>query len=251
MKEEKINGHRFEFYDSIEDLPIVRFHKYSKYMMVASGIGDSISDVDEHIERIMKLIDFDTAKAKRELLNMRHNIVTILSEQDIRHIGFMYFVYSVDGKVWEAFSDSGVHKLYEMVMDASELAMARAERGIRERLDEELRDYFPQVFESENKNLLDYARKRALLQVDEVLNDTDNSAEIAKLGELLSIGYKPMVFDGKESVELQFDKQFEQMCLALSKEFGGKAKEYSVMEYYSAYERLERINKELERIKNK
>ena len=136
-------------------------------------------------------------------------------------------------------------------MDASELAMARAERGIRERLDEELRDYFPQVFESENKNLLDYARKRALLQVDEVLNDTDNSAEIAKLGELLSIGYKPMVFDGKESVELQFDKQFEQMCLALSKEFGGKAKEYSVMEYYSAYERLERINKELERIKKK
>ena len=84
-----------------------------------------------------------------------------------------------------------------------------------------------------------------------MLNDTDNSAEIAKLGELLSIGYKPLVFDGKESVELQFDKQFEQMCLALSKEFGGKAKEYSVMEYYSAYERLERINKELERIKKK
>lgn len=251
MKEEKINGHRFEFYDSIEDLPIVRFHKYSKYMLVASGIGDSIADVDEHIERIMKLIDFDTAKAKRELLNMRHNIVTILSEQDIRHIGFMYFVYSVDGKVWEDFSDSGVHKLYEMVMDASELAMARAERDIRERLDEELRDYFPQVFEGENKNLLDYARKRALLQIDEVLNDTDNSAEIAKLGELLSIGYKPLVFDGKESVELQFDKQFEQMCLALSKEFGGKAKEYSVMEYYSAYERLEKINKELERIKKK
>ena len=54
MKEEKINGHRFEFYDSIEDLPIVRFHKYSKYMLVASGIGDSIADVDEHIERIMK-----------------------------------------------------------------------------------------------------------------------------------------------------------------------------------------------------
>ena len=160
-------------------------------------------------------------------------------------------MYSVDGKVWEDFSDSGVHKLYEMVMNASELAMARAERGIRERLDEELRDYFPEVFESENKNLLDYARKRALLQVDEVLNDTDNSAEIAKLGELLSIGYKPMVFDGKESVELQFDKQFEQMCLALSKEFGGKAKEYSVMEYYSAYERLEKINKELERIKKK
>ena len=29
MKEEKINGHRFEFYDSIEDLPIVRFDKCS------------------------------------------------------------------------------------------------------------------------------------------------------------------------------------------------------------------------------
>lgn len=251
MREEKINKHRFEFYDSIEDLPISRFHKYSKYMLVASGIGDSIADVDEHIEKIMNLIDYDASKAKRELMNMRHNIITILEEQDIRHMGFMYFVYSVDGKKWEDFSEGGVQKLYEMILGESELAMASAERGIRERLDAELRDYFPQVFNDGNLNLLDYTRKRALLQIDEVLNDTDNSAEIRKLSEFLTIGYKPLIFDGDESAELQFDKQFEQMCLVLSKEFGGEPKKYSVMEYYSAYERLEQINKELERIKKK
>lgn len=251
MKEVKINKHKFEFFDSIEDMPISRFHKYSKYMLVASGIGDSIADVDEHIGTIMKLIDFDVNKAKQELLNMRHNLVTILQEQDIRHVGFMYFVYSVDGKKWEDFSDNGVEKLYTLVMGEREIVLADTERAIRERIDTELRDYFPQVFENENKNLLDYLRKRALLQVDEIVNDCSHEDEIKKLSELLTIGYKPPVFEGNESVELQYDKQFEQMCLALSKEFGGKAKDYTIMEYYSAYERLEAMNKELERIRRK
>jgi len=220
-------------------------------MLVASGIGDSIADVDEHIGMIMKLIDFDVNKAKQELMNMRHNLVTILQEQDIRHVAFMYFVHSVDGKKWEDFSDSGVKKLYELVIGEKEIALADAERAIREQLDDELRDYFPKVFEGENKNLLDYARKRALLQVDEIVNDCSHEDEIKKLSELLTIGYKPMIFEGSESAELQFDKQFEQMCLAISKEFGGKAKDYTIMEYYSAYERLEAINKELDRIRRK
>lgn len=251
MREEKINRHRVVFYDSIEDLPISRFHKYSKYMLIASGIGDSVVDIDEHIERIMDLISTDTEKAKRELMNMRHNLVMVLNEQDIRHVGFMYFVYSVDDKKWEDFSESGVQKLYEMMQDAREIDLARAEKVIRERIDTELKDYFPDVFQGENRNILDALHKRALLQIDEVLNDTDHSPEIVKYDEYINKGYKPLNFDGAESVELTYDKQFEQMCLAISKEFGGMAKGYSVMEYYTAYERLEQINKEFERIRRK
>jgi hypothetical protein len=251
MREEKVNGHRFEFYNSIEDLPISRFHKYSKYMLVASGIGDSVADVDAHITQILNLIDTDAPKAKQELLNMRHNIVMVLQQQDLRHIGFLYFTFKVDGKVWEDFSEEGVAHLFELACGEREIEMARIEKEIRTRIDTELTDYFPQIYKGENKNLVDYLRKKTLLEIDQIVNDTDRSAEIREFEKKISNAYKPLSFEGEESAELVFDKQFEQMCLSLSKEFGGQAKKYTVMEYYVAYERLEAINKELEKIKKK
>ena len=50
MKREVINNHIVILYDSIDELPIIRFHKYNKYMLIDSGIGSDLNDINVHID---------------------------------------------------------------------------------------------------------------------------------------------------------------------------------------------------------
>ena len=45
----KIGTHDVEMYDSIDELPIIRFHKYQKLLLVDSGIGADINSFDQRI----------------------------------------------------------------------------------------------------------------------------------------------------------------------------------------------------------
>ncbi|MGF2526095.1 hypothetical protein ACQUW0_27690, partial [Ralstonia pseudosolanacearum] len=46
----KIGKHTVEMYDTIEELPIVRFHKYQKLLLIDAGIGADIVAFDQRIE---------------------------------------------------------------------------------------------------------------------------------------------------------------------------------------------------------
>ena len=50
MKDIKIGKHKLKIYDSIEELPIVRHHKFNKLMLIDAHIGSELSDFDNHLE---------------------------------------------------------------------------------------------------------------------------------------------------------------------------------------------------------
>ena len=56
MRKVKLGKHSVTLYDSIDELPIVRFHKYSKMLLVDAGVGSDINDFDAHIERAVRYI---------------------------------------------------------------------------------------------------------------------------------------------------------------------------------------------------
>ena len=56
MKQMLINKKTICVYDSIDELPIVNFQKYNKYLMIDSGIGSDVDDIDTHITKIAKYI---------------------------------------------------------------------------------------------------------------------------------------------------------------------------------------------------
>ena len=253
MRKEKINGHDFEFYDSIEDLPISQFHKYSKYILVDSGVGSDILSVTNRLNKVLQLIGIDDRKAYQEVLNLRNSIYMVMNEEDTRNKGFLCMTYKVDGKVWEDFSDNGINELYMMVQSSETVKLVEMFAEMKNKIDGELETYFPELFSDvADKNMQVLAEKRALLQLDSIINDTDNEEKIEKLSKKMSAYYKPKNFgNGEDNAEVVFDKQFESMCLTISKEFGGDVKNYSVMEFYSAYESLERQRKEFEKIKSR
>lgn len=251
MIEKSIGGHEVAFYDSVEDLPIVQFHRYSKYLLVEGGIGDNISDIDRHISRIMKFLD-DKRKATQELLNLRQCIYVVATEQDIRMKATLCLIKSVDGKDWADFSDSGLERLYLMLNKASVKEMDALAAEVRDAIDEHLVQYFPKVFEdSTQKNFTDLLRKRALLQINAMVRGEDNKDEIARVEADINQMQNPKGYMGQDSEEVRFDKQFEDMCLLMAKEFGGGIKKYTTMEFYAAFERLTRQYNEAKKLRNR
>lgn len=248
----EINGHKFEFYETIDSLPISQFHLYSKYALVQSGIGDSLADIDTHLNRIMSFLRNDVKKASQEILNLRRNIYAILNEDDFRHKAILCLVKNVDGKKWTEWTDEGINTLYGMILSEPLRKMIEIEDKIKSRLDAELMQYFPEIFASSiEKNYNETLRQRALLQLSEIIDKEDHTEQIQALTDKIFWYYDPKNFEGNKSAEIEFDKQFEEMCLAISREFGGIVKNYTVMEFYSAQNMLIAQQKELKKMQKK
>ncbi len=251
MVERTVNGHKLVFYDGVEDLPIVQFHRYSKYLLVESGIGDNINDIDKHITRILNFFN-DKKKMQQELMNLRQCLYVIATEQDLHNKATLCLVRSVDGKPWEDFSDSGLEELYKMVNGASVKDLDTIAVQVRDAIDENLIQYFPKVFEdSLQKNYTDLLRRKALLQIASIVKDEDNKEQIEAVDASIYRMQNPKGFMGQDSEEVRFDKQFEDMCLLMAKEFGGGIKKYTTMEFYTAFERLTRQYNEAKKLRNK
>lgn len=251
MRKETVNGHKIVFYDDISELSVERFHQYSRYMLVASGIGDTIEDIDSHINKIIALLTRDVKKAQQELLNLRQNLFLVANQRDIRHKAFMFLAKSVDGADWTDFSDNGIDELYNLVNGESMANFNKAMSDLICEIDGQLQRYFPEMFDdSAEKNRCDLLRKRALLQVDEIRNGADHAEEINAISDELWKNYLPKSFENDKAV-VDFDRQFENMCLILSKEFAGGVKGYTVMEFYSAYNLLTEQQKEIKKLNKK
>ncbi len=93
----KIGPHTIELYDGIDELPITRFHKYNKMLLVDAGIGSELSDFDAHIEKAMRFCKVKPELAIMELENLRQNVYFIQSESSPKHLAFCALIYKLDG----------------------------------------------------------------------------------------------------------------------------------------------------------
>lgn len=111
MKSLLINKKIVRVYDSIDEMPIINFQKYNKYLLIDSGIGSDADDIDAHIVKIAKYIKSNNnRKALQELQNMRQNIYMVNSEISPKYLAFAALIYSIDGKKVDDLSDDGLKK---------------------------------------------------------------------------------------------------------------------------------------------
>lgn len=116
MKDLTLNGHQVRIYDSIDELPIVRFHRYNRMLLVDAGIGSDISDFDGHIERVVRYIrKGENENAAKELDNMRQNVYMIMTGQSVNDLSFACLVESIDGEQCDDISPEGLAKVVEML----------------------------------------------------------------------------------------------------------------------------------------
>lgn len=127
MKDVELNGHKVRLYDSIDDLPMVRFHKYNRMLLVDAGIGSDISDLDNHIERVVRYIrKGDNESAAKELDNLRQNVYMVMTEQSVHDLSFACLVESIDGERRDDLSPEGLQQVCELLGGATRRELAGA-----------------------------------------------------------------------------------------------------------------------------
>ena len=106
-----VNKKVIRVYDGIDEMPIVNFQKYNKYLLIDSGIGSDSDDIDAHIVKVARYIKAnDSKKALQELQNMRQNMYMVNNEISPKYLAFAALIHSIDGKELNDLSDDGLKK---------------------------------------------------------------------------------------------------------------------------------------------
>jgi len=101
MITKNIGNHTVVFYDSAEDLPIRKYQKLNKNLMIASQVGDTIADYDTRQGKVITFLKKDMPKeAAKELQNQRQCFYNALEEYSASNIATAYLVYSIDGIIY-------------------------------------------------------------------------------------------------------------------------------------------------------
>lgn len=245
MKTVFIKGKKIQLYDSIDEMPIVNFQKYNKCVLIDSGLGSDIDSIDNHIVDIAKYVkNGDTKNALQELQNMRQTMHMIVSGVSPKNLAFAALIYSIDGVEQKNLSDE---HLQEIMNELNELPFGLfidLVEKLKKKLSTELELYFPSEFDSaKEKEAYSKLKSRTLLQLKELIDDTDYAKNIAEIDKFLFSLHRPKSFIGKDSDEIRYDKQFESACMMISQKTGLNAKQMTVLEFYNT---LVNIQKQVE-----
>ena len=248
----KIGKHTVEFYDTIEELPIVRFHKYQKLLLVDAGIGSDITAFDQRIEKTRRfLMAGKPEQAQQELENMRQCVFLIQSGVNPKQRAFAALVTKIDGQDCTDIGDDALAAITEKLNDVPESELTAQLEAVKKKIDGELTLYFPALFnDSDVKEYYDLLRKRTLEILNGIVAGVDDpaGAEIVdKLTTALITYSNPKMFTGSDGVEIQFDRQFENLCLVLSEQLHVEPKKYSVLEFYNAFDFVKERAKQAEK----
>ena len=236
MKVVEIGGQKVEIYDGIDELPVARFHKYNKMLLIDAGIGSDLSDFDRHVAKAAQYVNSgDRENAAKELANLRQCVYMVQQELSPRHLAFAALVKSIGGEPCADISDDAA-RLSAM----TERQAASASGAAKKKIDDELRLYFPRLFDdAAAKEYHSLLQRRTAALLGAVRGDTEGEARAAELYGRLLVFFDPAAFTGSGSAEIRHDKQFEEMCLLLSRELHIDPKGMTVMAYYCAFERLQ------------
>ena len=246
MKQVRIGKHTLEVYDSIEELLMNRYHKFSKMLLIDAGIGSEIADFDKHIEKAIAFIRTSKDElAEQELKNLRQMVFFAQSEISLKSLAYAALINKIDGKATDI-SDEGLERTRKALSDCTYKDITSSVDEVKKKIDYELHTYFPDVFEDAAlKEYHDQLKRRTLCVLEGIINgETDERTnEINRLTNYLLTFERPHEFEGKDNIEILFDKQFEKMCVLIASQLHINPKKCTVMEYYNAYEYIKEQNK--------
>ena len=238
----KVNKHKVEIYDSIDELPIQRFQKYNKFLLIDSGVGSDLQDVLNHIDRAKIYIKSNPAMAMTELENMRQSIYLVKDELSPKYMAFAVLVKKIDGEEMNDLSDAGLRKVLEILSEAKKGWLDGVLNSVKKKIDRELSLYFPGKFDDANqKEYFDNLREHTKLRLEEIISGENMEESCKAIETRLALLSKPRIFWGAKSVEIEYDKQFEEMCLILAHNLQVQPYTMTVLQFYNAFDYLKKL----------
>ncbi len=147
----KHKGHIIKIYDDIEQLPILRFQKFNKYIMKANEIGSSFADYDLRTQKTLEFLQAGMIQeAIQELSNRRMTVFNAYNENSIKGRALAVMVKSIDGIEYNDLSDETIDKVLkhlEIIGISNKItfeALLKAKKKNRTRFGSVFRRFFQQ-----------------------------------------------------------------------------------------------------------
>lgn len=247
MREAKVGKHMVVMYDAIGELPMRRFHVYNKYLLIDAGIGSDMADFDAHMEKTMLYLrGGKTIEAAQELENMRQQFFLVTERLSARDMSFAALVAYVDGEARDDLSDDGLRATLEMLNDAPIDDVTAPLEAVKKKMNDELVTYFPSLFDDARaKEYSDNLRRRTIALLQTIIHgeSAERNAEVERLTLRMLEYNRPRKFSGHDGFEVQYDKQLEKMCLTISQNLHTDPHNYTVLQFYNAYEYIIEMTK--------
>lgn len=247
MRTEEICGHKISIYDSIDELPIRRFHRFNKMMLVDSGVGSDLTDIDKHLHRIMAFAKTKkTDEIMTEVENLRMSIYFVMNHVSPKYLSFAALIAEIDGERCDDLSDEGLQRVVDKLADIDVASLNGLSDDVKKKIESDLIQYFPQMFEDSSiKEYYDLVRSRTIAQLQSIIHDGKGGYEdeVERITTELMVYSKPQLFSGQSSTEVIFDKQFDKMCHIISYHLNINPKDYTVTEFYSAFDYIKELIK--------
>lgn len=112
MKVKNIRGKTVEYYTTVEEIPIGRYHKFQKYLLLESNIGDTKDGIDLHLDKLASLIrNNKNDKALTEIFNLSTQLNIIEQEISFKSLAFAALVRKINGEFFDAKTDESIQKI--------------------------------------------------------------------------------------------------------------------------------------------
>lgn len=238
-----IAGKVVELYDSIEELPILRFQKYNKYLLLDACVGSDLNDISGRIDKAIRYVGIDPKSAIMELRNLQIGIALIGEELSPKHMAFAAIIHSIQGKPIGT-SDDAFKDALKSLDKASNNFINRLLESIKKKIDEQLEAYFPTVNSSGmERQTFDLIKRRAILQLDSLIDGKDREGDILQVEDELLLLNKPKQFNSEINTEVEYDKDFNRSILLIQDNINADGHKMTVMQFYNALDYIKLKNK--------
>lgn len=116
------NGHELKIYDSIDEMPIKRFHQFNRMMLIESGVGSDLAAFDRNLGSLIRYLEKgDQEKAVRVVENMRQNVNFIYTGVSPEFSSFVCLIHSMDGRALtdEDMSNEGAQAILDQLSQSN------------------------------------------------------------------------------------------------------------------------------------
>lgn len=242
MKRLKIGRNWVEIYDSVDEMPMERFHVMNKYLIIESGIGSSFQDFHSHLSLIKAFVEVnDKESAYTELENLSLSLNFGLNGENFSGMAFCATIKTINGKEIHDISDEGLKRTLQMINGEKKGFIKTLIDEVKKKIDNELDLLFPSKFDnSKEKEFYSAIKRKLMLTVDSVVNGLDISENVKSIDKQLLKLSTPTKFTGSNGFEIRYSKNFESSCLLIGKKFGVNAKKMTVHEYFEALGLIEK-----------
>ena len=132
MKKIRVGNNVVEIYSSIEELPIKRYQKFNKFLMIDNEVGSNFNDYEIRTSKAIEFLRKDLKQeAIQELENRRQMVFNAFEEYSPKSYALAVLVKRINDEVYTSFADDTLREIIDK-LDEIEFSKAKLDEEVSE-----------------------------------------------------------------------------------------------------------------------